>query len=348
MPTHEVLVGDPGTVLPSDDVPTSDTDLPADRWFPKSPLITQGELDAMPKPGEEAPPVPSGDPPDVSDKPDAGINRDKWAASVLAEAWPLVLDIEATPAMLQAVQAISRLESRYGWPDPKRFPNWQGHHNWGSIQCVTRTNGVTRSCFQQGGCVKGFLGKDSLNGRPYEVCFESRPTNLEGAKRFLEVLLINRPAVFAAVKTGDAYQIALAMRRSSYFVRTLPPKGTPAEQVEKAILADAAYYAKAIIGGAQAIAAATGEPLAVTAGTPKDVKPSFPENPQWPTETTDLSGIEMPVESSGVVVPVMGLLTGIGVGLLGIWGLKKWVSHDRNSEKDLPPRARGRRQAKTA
>lgn len=348
MPTHEVLVGDPGTVLPSDDMPTSDTDLPADRWFPKSPMITQGEADAMPQPGEEAPPVPSGDPPNITDKPEDGINRDRWAATILAEAWPLVFDIEATPAMLQSVQAISRLESRYGWPDPKRFPNWQGHHNWGSIHCRTRVNGVLRDCKKDGGCAKGFAGRDSLNGKPIAVCFASRPTNLEGAKHFLETLLVNRPAVFEAVKTGDAYQIALAMRRSRYFLRT-KTDGMPPERAEAVILDDAAYYAPAIMGGAKAIAAATGEPLAVTNNTPKQAKPSFPSEPQWPNEHTDLSGLNMPTEeSSSVIVPVMGLLAGVGAGLLGIWGLKKWVSHERSSTKIVPPRARGRRQAETA
>lgn len=315
----QVLIGEGGVAVPDDYVAAPASTLPdysarPGRWSSESRAgfeEPKSETTQDPPPPAEQPPKsppPAGDQPDVSDKPGSGTNMDRWASAVLQEAWRRMFGTDPSPKALQAVQAVSRLESFYGWPTPSKFPNWQGHHNWGSIQCVTRIDGRMRSCYQNGVCVKGFLGKDSFivggKSEPYDICFESRPTNLEGAQRFLEVLIVKRPSVAKVIDTGDAYEIALAMRRTGYFARTKHAD-------EAQIKSDAIYYGGAIAKSAKAIASSWGtSPVVVM----RDMGSGGPDpvDPGWPRGAVDLVKLstEEPAQSNW-----LGMFFGIGIGV---------------------------------
>jgi len=327
--TKYLLVGDGGAVVSPG--ASADGYLNADPWFKN--MAIPPEDSGLPANEPPPEPPPPGEPPNVTDKPPAGTNMDAWANALITKAWIAMFGSAPTSREVRMAQAISRLEALYGWPTPEKFPNWQGHHNWGASQCVTRVDGVLKSCYQNGGCLKGFLGKDQIDGKPYKICFEHNETNLDGAKRFLEVLLVKRPAVKAVFNTGDAYQVALAMRKTGYYART---KVADDEQMR----ADAVYYGGAIIGADKKIASNTSSKPLLRLDAPSDADPSYPADPGWPKEVSNLSGVEAPERGTGLLGALAGLALGIGLGITGRWAYKTWVSNETKAKTSVPPRSR--------
>lgn len=307
------MIGDGGVVL--EPGPTKDGYLNADAWIGS---VGPASEEQMIAPNEPVPETPSGEPPNLDDKPPAGTNMELWAAQILREAWTQLLGREPTEREVRMAQAIARGESYYGWPNAEKHPEWQGHHNWGASHCLARIDGKIKQCLQNGACVKGFLSTDKINGKPYKVCFEHNETNVDGAKRFLEVLLVKRPKVAAVFASGDAYQVALAMRRSSYFARTRVAD-------EQQMQSDARYYAGAIITNDKAIASRTKTKPMLVMNAPADVDPSYPEDPGWPNEVSNVADVDLPARSTSALGAVLGLAFGIGLGMAGRWAWKKWA-----------------------
>lgn len=333
MPNPEFVVGDPGTWITPD--ASVDADLSDDRWFQFVPTSSAYEDDGPP-PGSLPDPPPSiisADIPNLDDRPPAGAGRDQWAADVLLKAWQELFNTAPSPQALQAAQAIARLESMYGWPSETKHPEWQGHHNWGSVHCMMRVDGKLKSCMQDGVCVKGFMSTDKINGVRTPTCFSSFPTNVEGAKYFLTQLLVRRPNVMAVIDSANAYRIALEMRKTSYFMRE---KTRDPEKIK----ADAAYYAGAMMGSAKTIAANRKTKMLLTQTVPDKVDPSSPKDASWPRDVTDLTNYSPASTSASTLGPVSGILVGIGLGVLGVWGYKKWVKNEVSSRKHAPPRQR--------
>jgi hypothetical protein len=209
-------------------------------------------------------------PPNFADEPKkVNGSLDGWAQGVLAAAWEARYGAPAPPAAIQAIGAISRLESYYGWPKNEK---WRGHHNWGAIQC---------RCYDKAldACIGGFRSKDKIkddsgNWVPFAVCFEHRDTNEQGADRFLQILLDKRPGVAGVIDSGDAFAIAYEMRKTWYFVHT---KNATDEQMR----AEAKLYAKDIAYGAKRIAQNTGNDQLVFYKDPDGT--DVPEDPNDPT-----------------------------------------------------------------
>lgn len=294
-----------------------DADLSDEKWFPFAKVAAfTNELPENSPPPDEAPP--QGDPPNLDDKPPPGTNMDEWAAGVLSEAWMKIFNVAPNPIELQSAQAVARGESSYGWPSAEKFPSWQGHHNWGACHCMMRVDGKLTSCKQNGGCVKGFMGTDRINHVPTPTCFASFPTNVEGAIFFLTTLLVRRPNVKAVIGTGDAYRIALEMRKTSYFMseNTRDPKK---------MQADALMYAGLIMTHAKQVANGRNTKLLVHMSAPANIKPTDPNSSSWPRDVTDMTNYQLPRSTEPILGSVSGILVGIGLGALGIWGYKKWV-----------------------
>lgn len=317
--TLEIIIGDPGTWVDQD--ASVDADLSDDKWF--RPAASFSEMPETSPPDEPPQPVPPGDPPNLEDRPPAGTNMHEWAAGILVEAWMQVLGTVPSPRALQAAQSIAKLESTYGWPDPKRFPNWQGHHNWGSVHCTMREAGQPRDCQRNGGCVKGFMGVDRYDGKPRPTCFAHFNTNVEGAAYFLKTLLVRRPAVAEVIDSGDAFKIALAMRRSSYFMTCIACKDEETYQKE------AAVYAGLIMGSAKVIAAARKTEVLLVLRVPeKAAKASsgpIPQEGSWPRDVTDVTDRAVPPSSESTLGPVAGVIFGVALGAAGVWGYKRYL-----------------------
>lgn len=161
---------------------------------------------------------------------------DAWARGVLARAWPQAL-ARPSPAELQGVQAIGRLEGFYGFAS--RPAGWAGSNNWGAIHCAHGPPCDGTDCFE--------AGDTTATGSSYRTCFRVYPSADAGAADLVHELY-RRPSVAAALKTGDALAIATAMRRTGYH-ETAPEK-----------------YGRAIANNAAAIASSVGEPLLVRMG----------------------------------------------------------------------------------
>jgi hypothetical protein len=178
------------------------------------------------------------------------------ARTTLLAAWRALLGAEPSPAELQTALAIARHET--GWGTYKPFP---GSHNWGAVQCCKPD--------ASGQCPPGsFLAKDSSptdagGSVPYAICFRSYADDAAGARHFLEILTVKRPAVRRALGTGSAVRVAEAMYDSHYF-----------EGFGKTREARIQGYAKGIERNARAVASALGEPLAVTAAPPSGSPPA--------------------------------------------------------------------------
>ena len=317
----QFVVGDTGTWITPEG--TMDTDLSDDRWFPFTPTATYTDTTQGPPTPSEQPPAVSGDQPDVSDKPPPGTNMDEWAAQILSEAWIKIFGSAPNPIELQAVQAVARGESSYGWPSETKFPSWQGHHNWGACHCMMRVDGKLKYCMQDGVCVKGFMGTDRFNGVKTPTCFASFPTNADGATFFLTTLLVRRPNVKAVIGTGNAYRIALEMRKTSYFMFMDTRKMNSSDALRQ-MESEAVTYGKMIMSNATRVAKSRNTKLLLTMSVPGDIKPATTDGKSWPRDVTNVGDYSL-VSSDTTFGPISGVLFGIGLGVLGIWGYKKWA-----------------------
>lgn len=186
--------------------------------------------------------------------PPKGAAREKWARQAVIDGWAKAHPGYAPSlAELQAVQAVSRLESGYGsWGNhPKCGNNGVGSNNWGSTQYPKLP--------KDGGCPDGtFLCEDydAKHDHHYKVCFYKYATPADGAASVVRNMTAPvRKKTGEAIKTGDAEAISTAMYYEHYYGGF---GKTDAERIEG--------HVKALTGAAQKIATALGEPLAVVRG----------------------------------------------------------------------------------
>jgi hypothetical protein len=90
---------------------------------------------------------------------------------------------------------------------------------------------------------------------PYEVCFREYATPLEGARDFLRVLYLKRPAVLVAARTGNAHAAAAAMYDTTYYQGR---GSTREERIDG--------YARAVFGAIGRVTKGLGEPRAFELG----------------------------------------------------------------------------------
>lgn len=197
--------------------------------------------------------------------PPKGQAREQWARQAVVDGWQKAHPgDQPSLSELQAVQAVSRLESGYGsWGNhPKCGNNGVGSNNWGSVQaCVPCLEGEKKnSCckVRNGECPDGtFLcgDYDAAHNYNYAVCFYKYPTPADGAASVINHMTTHRPKTWAAIKTGDAVAISTAMYDEHYYGGF---GKTREDRIEG--------HVKALTGAAEKIATALGEPLVVKRG----------------------------------------------------------------------------------
>ncbi len=197
--------------------------------------------------------------------PPKGQARETWARQAVADGWKKVHPgIEPTLQELQAIQAVSRLESGYGsWGNhPKCGNNGVGSNNWGSVQaCVPCLEGEKKNAcckVRDGQCPDGtFLcgDYDAAHNYNYAVCFYKYATPADGAASVVKHMTTHRKLTWAALKTGDAEKISAAMYDEHYYGGF---GKTREERIEG--------HVKALTGAAEKIATALGEPLVIKRG----------------------------------------------------------------------------------
>jgi len=198
---------------------------------------------------------------------------DTFGRDVLERVWPTLFGDAPTLVERQAVQAVSRGEGGYGRapyrllsiPDGAVISTVSDSNNWGATQCGHGAPcGAT--CFEATDTSPNKKTPDNPKGY-YNTCFNRHATPDDGCASYLKTLLVKRPSVREAVKTGDADAIAAAMHATHYF------EGFGAT-VEERI----ANYAKAIESNASELAASLGEALEVRRGG--GGVPSSPSSPE--------------------------------------------------------------------
>ena len=116
-----------------------------------------------------------------------------------------------TDKVVQVLMAVSRHETCFSGCKP-----FVGAHNYGAIQC-----GVVAD--KTGKCPGGCIPARDTSPRPdgssvgYLACFEAKPSADAGIARFVELMTVKRPGIAAALPSGDALQVAWAMRKAYYF-----------------------------------------------------------------------------------------------------------------------------------
>lgn len=186
--------------------------------------------------------------------PPKGQARETWARQAVIDGWAKAKPgYQPSLAELQAVQAVSRLESGYGsWGNhPKCGNNGVGSNNWGSTQYPKLP--------KDGNCPEGtFLCEDydAVHDHHYKVCFYKYATPADGAASVVRNMTApQRPKTGEAIKTGDAVAISTAMYDEKYYGGF---GKTREERIEG--------HVKALTGAAQKIAAALGEPVVIVRG----------------------------------------------------------------------------------
>lgn len=166
---------------------------------------------------------------------------DRQARTILLGVWP-----GRSLAEYQIVQAIGRFEGNYG-------AAFDGANNWGASALSTAPTPAE--------CPIGTTGTldHRADGSPYWACITRFSTPDAGARSLVRALTApRRPTVAAALRTGNAAQVARAMSRTGYMAQT-PDK-----------------YAIAIQRNASTIARALGEPLRVTSSASSSRSSSIP------------------------------------------------------------------------
>jgi hypothetical protein len=284
-------------------------------------------------PGSQAPPPPPpqpvGDEPLTDDAPPPNTNMDAWALLVLANAWKLVVGEVIDPRTAMLLAGFSRSETFYGWP---LFPegivggrdatSWWGHHNWGGINCYTYVGGRPVACYQNGGCITGFLEgakrKTAAGWQIIPVCYEHQDTNLQGAIAYIRAVLGtgDQAAVRGVLFTGNAFDFASVLRTRGLVLRT-----DNADAHGMAL--DAAYYADRIMRAARTIAINAQVPMVLEAGIPAGLADEA-KDPSEPAGLTD-----RPKPSGGSMSPagvILGGLAGIALGIGGAWAIRKAIA----------------------
>lgn len=116
-----------------------------------------------------------------------------------------------TPAVVQGLMAVSRHETCFSECKP-----FIGAHNYGAIQCGVIANKEGKC---PAACIPARDTSPTAAGTSisYLGCFEAKNTAEGGIGRFVKLMAVDRPLIAAALPSGDAREIATAMRKSYYF-----------------------------------------------------------------------------------------------------------------------------------
>jgi len=236
-----------------------------------------------------------------------------FGREILKSVWvPTLGGEEPTVAELQMVGAISSGEGGYGRAVYKLLDISPGENyghvlstvndsnNWGATQKKAKAPECDVNSFPATDSSPRLVSPQNPKGY-YNACYHRHATPQDGAISYLRTLMIARPTVRTAVRSGDANQVAREMFRTHYF------EGF-SKDPEKNIRA----YAGRIRGAAERIARELGESLAITGGTSE----SFPESdsPWWqghdigtPGQSAESSG-----SSKGSGIVAIGLMVAAG------------------------------------
>lgn len=116
-----------------------------------------------------------------------------------------------SPTVIQGLMAVSRHETCFSECKP-----FLGVNNFGAIQC-----GVVAD--KQGKCPAHCIPATDTSPTagggsiPYLGCFEAKPSVEAGVARFVKLMTLDRPGIAAALPSGDARELAWAMRKAYYF-----------------------------------------------------------------------------------------------------------------------------------
>ncbi len=175
------------------------------------------------------------------------IDATKYAPIFKAACVSLKGESYCSPTVVQSLMAVSRHETCFS--DCKPFI---GAHNYGAIQCGVVADKMGKC---PANCIPARDTSPTATGASvaYLGCFRVKATAEEGVLDFVKLMTLQRPLIGEALPSGDARQIAWAMRRSYYF------EGfgkTQEERVEN--------YATAILRNAKSNAAQLRAELLVT------------------------------------------------------------------------------------
>ncbi len=184
------------------------------------------------------------------------------ARQALEAAWPTVPGLPAvTEASLQMVQSVALggegSDGSGCWTNRGSAPPCPGVcHNWAGLQLPgsqTTHDGSVPTCPPGSAPCTDRLA----DGSPFGVCFKTYTSQAEGARDYLQRLLVTH-GVGPVVGSGNADLVARVMYESHYFTGT---QGTDEERI--------AAYAANVASAAERISTSLDEPLLVTRGDPE-------------------------------------------------------------------------------
>ena len=116
-----------------------------------------------------------------------------------------------SPTVVQGLMAVSRHETCFSECKP-----FIGAHNYGAIQCGVVADKAGKC---PGGCIPARDTSPTASGGniAYLGCFRAKSSADEGIADFVRLMTVQRPLIAEALPSGDARQIAWAMRKSYYF-----------------------------------------------------------------------------------------------------------------------------------
>ncbi len=116
-----------------------------------------------------------------------------------------------SPTVVQSLMAVSRHETCFSECKP-----FVGANNYGAIQCGAVADKMGKC---PANCIPARDTSPTATGASvaYMGCFRVKASVDEGVLDFVKLMVVQRPLIAEALPSGDARQIAWAMRRSYYF-----------------------------------------------------------------------------------------------------------------------------------
>jgi len=216
------------------------------------------------------------------------IARYQQKASIVAAAWQQLLGEAPTRHALVLAMAVADFETRLG----DAGGTWRGEHNWGAIHKRSLTSdelaillghGVyptgddalrtARGLLTAGPNEALHIDKNSVG--PYFVWFWAFDNDVDGAAKYLEILVRKRPAVRAVIDTASPTELAAAMYASHYYEGT----SSDARESIRAYAARIEEYVARVESALTGWPSSASAPPAPAAGSP--VSPKRPSAAWW-------------------------------------------------------------------
>jgi len=163
----------------------------------------------------------------------AQITRYQRKARVVADAWTALFGAPPSARAVIRAMCVAEFETHLG--DARR--SWEGEHNWGAIHKRSLTAAERETLDARGISAEG--GEDALTAARallpptakdealhidsapsrghYFVWFWAFPSDAAAARKFLQILVAQRPAVRAALEKSDIADTARAMYETHYY-----------------------------------------------------------------------------------------------------------------------------------